>query len=98
MNAQTLLCHGTSSVASYINFVFLFVFFIRTATSQEIKEIQLDESDKEDTEEMDVSDEEDSQPPKKKLRQHDYLKVSVSVPLPSHLSLCSCLSTNPILM
>lgn len=43
--------------------------------AEEIKEIQLDESDKEDTEEMDVSDEEDTvQPPKKKSRQHDYLK------------------------
>ena len=45
--------------------------------SQEIKEIQLDESDKEDAEEMDVSDEEDVvQPPRKKMRQNEYLKVS----------------------
>lgn len=43
---------------------------------QEIKEIQLHESDKEDAEEMDVSDEEDgSQPPRKKARQNEYLKV-----------------------
>lgn len=42
---------------------------------QEIKAIQLDESDKDDAEEMDVSDEDDSQPPRKKMRQHEYLKV-----------------------
>nr|XP_027224747.1 ecto-NOX disulfide-thiol exchanger 2-like [Penaeus vannamei] len=43
--------------------------------AEEIKEIQLHESDKEDAEEMDVSDEEDgSQPPRKKARQNEYLK------------------------
>lgn len=43
---------------------------------QEIKEVQLDESDKDDAEEMDVSDEEDSgQPARKKMKQNDYLKV-----------------------
>ncbi|KAG0723510.1 Ecto-NOX disulfide-thiol exchanger 1 [Chionoecetes opilio] len=41
----------------------------------EIKEIQLDESDKEDAEEMDVSDEDDMvPPPRKKMRQSEYLK------------------------
>lgn len=47
---------------------------------QEIKEIQLEESDKDDAEEMDVSDEDEViHPPRKKMRQNDYLKVRHSL-------------------